>query len=204
MDQIQLEKKEDMHNCKICTQTFKSKAGLQYHMQKIHPLDLTSGLSCFICNKNFTQRYLIENHYRTVRHQIECRKYMEEERVKRTSRNYQKMLLKMNNFRYRPYTEKLTNLRSTPIEIPLKSSTELPGHRLEKSQKKKRTLNMYQILHHRKNWKNPWMKTTWWELKIKNFQTQSKPIQLRILPNQLWKISIFPFEDKRSTDKKLS
>ena len=138
MDQIPLEKKEDIHNCKICTQTFKSKAGLQYHMQKIHPLDLTSGLSCFTCNKTFTQRDLIENHYRTVRHQIECRKYMEEERVERTSRNYQKNLMKMNNFRYRPNIEKITEFRSTPVEIPLESSTVLPDPRLEKTKKYKR------------------------------------------------------------------
>ena len=107
-------------------------------MQKIHPLDLTSGLSCFTRNKTFTQKDLIENHYRTVRHQIECRKYMEEERVKRTSRNYQKNLMKMNNFRYRPYTEKMTEFRSTPFEIPLKSSTVLPDPRLEKTKKNKR------------------------------------------------------------------
>ena len=137
MDRIHLERKEDTHNCKLCTRTFKSKAGLQYYMQKIHPLDLTSGLSCFTCNKIFTQRDLIENHYKTVRHQIECRKYMEE-RVKRTSRNYQKNLMKMNNFRYRPYTEKMTEFRSTPVEIPLESSTALPDPRLEKTKKYKR------------------------------------------------------------------
>ena len=63
---------------------------------------------------------------------------MEEERVERTSINYQKNLMKMNNFRYRPYTEKMTELRSTPVEIPLKSSTALPDPRLEKIKKYKR------------------------------------------------------------------
>ena len=138
MDQIHLEKREDIHNYKICTRTFKSKAGLQYHMQKIHPLDLTSGLTCYTCNKIFTQRDLIENHYKTVRHQIECRKYMEEERVERTSRNYQKNLMKMNNFKHRPYTEKKTEFRSTPVEIPLKSSIALPDPRLKNTKKLKR------------------------------------------------------------------
>ena len=63
---------------------------------------------------------------------------MEEERVKRTLRNYQKNLMKMNNFKYRPYSEKMTEFRSTPVEIPLKSSTALPDHRLEKTKKYKR------------------------------------------------------------------
>ena len=44
----------------------------------------------------------------------------------------------MNNFKYRPYTEKMINIRSTPIEIPLESHTELSDPRLEKLQKKKR------------------------------------------------------------------
>ena len=63
---------------------------------------------------------------------------MEEERVKRTSRNYQKNLMKMNNFRYRPNIEKITEFRSTPVEIPLESSTVLPDPRLEKTKKYKR------------------------------------------------------------------
>ena len=58
---------------------------------------------------------------------------MEEERVKRTSRNYQKNLMKMNNFKHRPYTEKKTEFRSTPVEIPLESSTALPDPRLKKT-----------------------------------------------------------------------
>ena len=63
---------------------------------------------------------------------------MEVERVERTTRNYQKNLMKMNNFRYRPYTEKMTKFRSTPVEIPLKSSTALPDPRLEKTKKNKK------------------------------------------------------------------
>ena len=63
---------------------------------------------------------------------------MEDERVKRTSTNNKKMLFKMNNFRSRPHTERNWNLRTTPIDIPLKSCTELPDSRLQKIQKKKR------------------------------------------------------------------
>ena len=44
----------------------------------------------------------------------------------------------MNNFRYRPYTEKVTEIRSTPVEIPLESSTALPDPRLKKTKEYKR------------------------------------------------------------------
>ena len=46
--------------------------------------------------------------------------------------------MKMNNFKHRPYTEKKTEFRSTPVEIPLESSTTLPDPRLKKTKKLKR------------------------------------------------------------------
>ena len=44
-----------------------------------HPSNVKSGLSCFTCNKTFSKRDQIENPYKTVKHQLECRKLLEEE-----------------------------------------------------------------------------------------------------------------------------
>ena len=92
-----LEKEEGDLNCEFCTQIFKSPLGLQYHIQKMYPLDVKSGLY-FTCNKTFTKRYLIENHYKTVKHQLECKRLLQAERVEMTSTEYRKRLFQMNNF----------------------------------------------------------------------------------------------------------
>ena len=49
------------------------------HMHRIHPLDVTSGLHCFTCNKAFTRREVLHQHYQTVKHQINCKKLQEPE-----------------------------------------------------------------------------------------------------------------------------
>ena len=143
MDQKILENEDTSQNCNFCTRSFKSSKGLQYHMQKCHPLDLTSGLSCYTCNKTFTKRDLIENHFKTVRHQLECKKLMEEDKVEQNCQNYRKMLMKMNNFMTRPYTERNWNFnKKTPVKIPLESETYLPDPRLQKNRKREfRQLN---------------------------------------------------------------
>ena len=109
-------------------------------MQKTHPLDLTSGLSCYTCNKTFTKRDLIENHFKTVRHQLECRKLMEEERLEQNCQNYRKSLMKMNNFQPRPYKARSWDFnRKGPLKIPLKSDTDLPDPRLTRRGEKRGT-----------------------------------------------------------------
>ena len=79
MAQAMLEMKKSKYNCHLCCIGFKSETGLNYHIQKKHVLDTDSGLHCFTCNKMFTKRDLIENHYKTVAHQIECRKLQRKE-----------------------------------------------------------------------------------------------------------------------------
>ena len=141
MDQKILENEDTSQNCKFCTRSFKSSKGLQYHMQKCHPLDLTSGSSCYTCNKTFTKRDLIENHFKTVRHQLECKKLMEEDKGEQNCQNYRKMLMKMNNFMTRPYTERNWNFnKKTPVKIPLESESDLPDPRLQRN-RKRRQLN---------------------------------------------------------------
>ena len=46
-------------------------------MNRKHPLDVTSGLHCYTCNKPFTKREILYQHYKTVLHQINCKKLKE-------------------------------------------------------------------------------------------------------------------------------
>ena len=84
MAQRMIDLREEKHPCSFCTKICKSEAGLMCHINRKHPLDAPSGLTCYTCNKNFTQRDLIENHHKTVRHQLECKKLREEEVVEMT------------------------------------------------------------------------------------------------------------------------
>ena len=57
-----------------------------------------SGLTCYTCNKLFTNRDLIENHYKTVRHHLECKKIRQMEQVEMTNpeeetKKYRKLLI---------------------------------------------------------------------------------------------------------------
>ena len=71
--------------CTFCKKICKSTAGLMAHMNRIHPLDSPSSLTCYTCNKLFTNRDLIENHYKTVKHQLECKKLRQLEEVEKTT-----------------------------------------------------------------------------------------------------------------------
>ena len=58
----------------------------------MYPLDVKSGLSCFTCNKTFTKSDLIESHFKTVKHQLECKRLLESDSIKMTSLEYRKRL----------------------------------------------------------------------------------------------------------------
>ena len=85
MAQAMIDKLGEEHPCTLCKKICKSTAGLMSHMNRIHPLDSPSGLTCYTCNKLFTKRDLIENHYKTVRHQLECKKIRRMEEVEMTT-----------------------------------------------------------------------------------------------------------------------
>ena len=95
-----------------------------YHMNKMHPLDTPSGLTCYTCQKIFTQRDLIENHFKTVKHKLECRKLQKMDLVEMTDvqeeDNYRKRLFKRNNFTVKPYIRRDWNFKETK-EIPLEN-----------------------------------------------------------------------------------
>ena len=133
MEKITQNIEDTDHNCQFCTRSFKSEQGLKYHMKKIHPLDLTSGLSCYTCNKTFTKRDLIENHFKTVKHQLECKKLFEEEKREQNCQIYRKLLMKMDNSKTRPISVKTWDLnRKIPLNIPLESTSKLEDPRLNR------------------------------------------------------------------------
>ena len=133
MEKITQNIEDTDHTCQFCTWNFKSEQGLKYHIQKIHPLDLTSGLSCYTCNKTFTKRDLIENHFKTVKHQLECKKLLEEEKKEQNCQTYRKLLMKMDNFKTRPISVKIWDLnRKIPLNIPLESTSKLEDPRLNR------------------------------------------------------------------------
>ena len=118
--------------CKYCDKTFKSEAGELNHMKRIHPLDMESDARCWTCNKAFTRRQLLYQHYSTVLHQLNCKKHNEgeipekEEETPHSGRStlkqaktYRKQLME-RSVRFQPYKKKpLCSLRSTPAIIPL-------------------------------------------------------------------------------------
>ena len=85
MAQAMIDKLGEEFPCNFCKKIGKSTAELMAHMIRIHPLDSPSGLTCYTCNKLFTNRDLIENHYKTVRHQLECKKLRQMEEVEKTT-----------------------------------------------------------------------------------------------------------------------
>ena len=121
--------------CKYCDKTFKSEAGELNHMKRMYPLDMESDARCWTCNKAFTKRQLLYQHYSTVLHQLNCKKYNEgeipekEEKLKESphsgrstlkqAKSYRKQLME-RTLRFQPYMKKpLCSLRITPAIIPL-------------------------------------------------------------------------------------
>ena len=125
--------------CRYCDKTFKSEAGENNHMERIHPLDMESDARCWTCNKPFTKRQMLYQHFSTVQHQINCKKFHqgempeEEEKTKEIEaigRNsginrksaYRRRLME-RPIRAHPYARKPeSSLRSTPAIIPLEAT----------------------------------------------------------------------------------
>ena len=110
-------------------------------MQKKHPLDVNSGLKCYTCNKIFSIRDLIENHYKTVKHQLECRRLKKEEQAERAKIKediYRKQIYKMVNFTARPYKSREWTSTDTML-IPLESKIPLQDPRVKNSLKRATT-----------------------------------------------------------------
>ena len=128
-----------VRKCKYCDKTFKSEAGENNHMKRLHPLDMESDARCWTCNKPFTKRQLLYQHFSTVQHQINCKKLQEgeipeieekPEEIQPIERNtgnkgktaYRRRLME-RPIRIYPYVRKpISTLRSSPAIIPLEAT----------------------------------------------------------------------------------
>ena len=133
MAQVMVDNLPQEHLCDFCRKIYKSPAGLMAHMNRKHPLDSPNGLTCYTCNKLFTQRDLIENHFKTVKHQLECRKLQKLDLVENTGqdegiRRYIRRLLERNDFTVTKYQPRTWDIETT-VEIPLESITPLQDPR---------------------------------------------------------------------------
>ena len=132
MAQAQIDLIGLIRKCKYCDKTFKSEAGELNHMKRVHPLDMDSEARCWTCNKAFTKRQLLYQHYSTVLHQLNCKKHNEGEipekieesahsgrSTLKQAKSYRKQLME-RSIRFQPYKKKpLCSLRCTPAIIPL-------------------------------------------------------------------------------------
>ena len=139
MDQARIDLIGSVRKCRYCDKTFKSKAGENNHMKRLHPLDMESDARCWTCNKPFTKRQLLYQHFSTVQHQINCKKLQEgetpkieekSEEIRPIGRNtenkgksaYRRRLME-RPIRLHPYEKKpISTLRSTPAIIPLEAT----------------------------------------------------------------------------------
>ena len=86
MAQAQIDEREQRFPCKFCPNIFKSEAGHSNHMSRKHPLDVSSGLHCYTCNKAFTKHEILHQHYSTVRHQINCKNLLKDEQEEKSEK----------------------------------------------------------------------------------------------------------------------
>ena len=155
MAQVMIDNLKEEHPCKFCKKICKSTAELMSHMNIIHPLDSPRGLTCYTYNKLFTNRDLIENHFKTVKHQLECKELQNEDQVKETSseeefKRYRSKLPEMNGFtapRYQPRPWKYDKT----VEIPLESAT--PPHDPRKHSHKHQLVSRHTEEPVKKTWK---------------------------------------------------
>ena len=139
MAQARIDLIGSVRKCRYCDKTFKSEAGENNHMKRLHPLDMESNACCWTCNKPFTKRQLLYQHFSTVQHQINCKKLQEgeipeieekPEEIKPIRRNtenkgktaYRRRLME-RPIRIHPYVRKpISTLRSSPAIIPLEAT----------------------------------------------------------------------------------
>ena len=139
MDQARIDLLGSVRKCRYCDKTFKSEAGENNHMKRLHPLDMESDARCWTCNKPFTKRQLLYQHFSTVQHQINCKKLKEgeipeneekPEEIKPIGRitghkektAYRRRLME-RPIRIHPYVRKpISSLRSSPAIIPLEAT----------------------------------------------------------------------------------
>ena len=117
---METEKKED-RKCNFCSFTAKSLNGLQNHIHRKHSLETPSGLECWTCGKQFTKQNLIDQHYKTVLHQINCKKLQNEEKSEMPPQTIQNIIKEHQEKREKQCK---WSFQCSPIEEPGTSFTQ--------------------------------------------------------------------------------
>ena len=117
---IEKDKKED-RECKFCTFTAKSSNGLQNHIHRKHSIETPSGLECWTCGKQFSKQDLIDQHYKTVMHQINCKKLEKEEKSEMPSQIIQDII---KEYQEKRETQHKQSFNCSILEKPGTSSTQ--------------------------------------------------------------------------------
>ena len=128
-------------SCKHCLKICISDVGMSHHMRIKHPEKIKL-YSCYTCQKDFTTEDMQTKHFSTVLHQFNCKKY---DGADSQIENITHWLEIQDKERYYAYLYEIDliekqstsrnqvpieDLRTTPIEIPLKCSTDLTDPRL--------------------------------------------------------------------------
>ena len=117
---METEKKED-RKCKFCSFTAKSPNDLQNHIHRKHSLETPSGLECWTCGRQFTKQNLIDQHYKTVLHQINCKKIQNEEKSEMPPQTIQNIIKEHQEKREKQCKQ---SFQCSPIEEPGTSFTQ--------------------------------------------------------------------------------
>ena len=116
MENKKKEDKRDIEDrkCEFCPFSAKSRSGLQNHIHRKHSIE-NSGLQCWTCGKQFTKQELIDQHYKTVLHQINCKKVENEDRSEKPTETIENII--------REYQEKREKKRKRSKEYKLQETS---------------------------------------------------------------------------------
>ena len=74
-----MESSSQLIDCTYCDFKSKNQAGLINHIHRKHRIEEPSSLECWTCGKQFSKEDLLNQHYKTVLHQINCRKFLKDD-----------------------------------------------------------------------------------------------------------------------------
>ena len=108
-------------NCDYCGLKCKNQVGLKKHLHLKHSIEKTTDLSCWTCGKLFSQEQLLNQHYNTVLHQINCKNVQKEKNEKPSTieeiiQNHKEDKEKKQAEKKRPFKSRLYERRIPGIQ----------------------------------------------------------------------------------------
>ena len=129
-------KNQIIHKCHFCDCIYLDKSSLKNHKLRNHPFE-TNDHQCWTCNLYFSERYLLERHYKTAIHQVRSREIEKIPPVNPwytlpTDERYLAYIDLVDNLpnpTTRVTPKDITQLRDTPANIPLEAQEVIPDPR---------------------------------------------------------------------------